>query len=208
MSSNTWRFYPYKPRKYPICGQVNDVYGTQWNVREVRTTKHGFDLHFGNPVSEGDYPTGLPRIIATKALIDYWDANRTAIRKVFDLPAGRTTLKRVRQRFHFHVNRDTTKFYEDRRRDLETLSAREFMQKHGVSSYHCLSNWRFKTIGQVSRPLGWWRTPETIKVLLSKLTLKETALKLDIGTSHVHRLRLQAQKDYGQLIPESLPKAA
>ena len=30
--------------KHPIAGQLRDVDGDCWNIRDVRTTKHGFDL--------------------------------------------------------------------------------------------------------------------------------------------------------------------
>src|SRR5437868_5316687 len=84
--------------KYPVVGHVHDVDGALWGVRDVRGTKHGFDLLYGSPVSRfGSYVSGLPRLIATQPLWDFWDANRTKRDgAIYDLPAGRTTLKRVR----------------------------------------------------------------------------------------------------------------
>ncbi len=76
-------------RMFPDCGQVKDVDGITWNVRDVRTTKHGFDLHFGVPAdNHGAYRGGLPRLIATPALRDFWDTNRLEGGLLYDLPAG------------------------------------------------------------------------------------------------------------------------
>ncbi|MGD0499726.1 MAG: hypothetical protein ABSC23_14960 [Bryobacteraceae bacterium] len=87
-----------------IIGHVRDVEGGLWDVRQIRDTKHGFDLLFGSPVPRlGSYRGGLPRLIATRPLIDFGDANRTKHDGVlYDLPAGRSTLKRVRHRLGFH----------------------------------------------------------------------------------------------------------
>ena len=58
--------------KYPILGQVRDVEGGLWNVREIRDTKYGFDLLFGSPISRVEPEiNGLPRLIATQALKDF-----------------------------------------------------------------------------------------------------------------------------------------
>src|ERR1022692_1313838 len=59
----------------------------------------------------GSYRGGLPRLIATQPLIDFWEANRTKRDGVlFDLPAGRTTLKRVRRHLGFHNLDDISEF--------------------------------------------------------------------------------------------------
>ena len=49
-----------------------------------------------------------------------------------DLPAGRTTLKRLRRRLGFHYFEDKSEFWWDRIGDLETYSAREFAKLHDV----------------------------------------------------------------------------
>jgi EamA-like transporter family len=114
-------------RKATILGQVRDVEDGLWDVRDLRDTKYGFDLLFGSPVHRlGSYRGGLPRLIATRSLKDFWEVNRTKRDGViFDLPAGRTTLKRVRRRLGFHSLRDLSKFWKKRIEDLETLSAME-----------------------------------------------------------------------------------
>lgn len=53
-------------RNPKILGQVRDVEGSLWDVRQIRDTKHGFDLLFGSPEPRlGSYKGGLPRLIAT-----------------------------------------------------------------------------------------------------------------------------------------------
>ena len=85
-------------RKFPISGQEKDVDGICWDVCGVRITKHGFDLCFGIPAEDhGAYKGGTMRLIATQALQDFRIANRTRGHGfLFDLPAGRTTHKRLR----------------------------------------------------------------------------------------------------------------
>src|ERR1039457_7077209 len=110
-------------RKPTILGHVRDVEGGLWDVREIRDTKYGFDLLFGSPAPcLGSYRGGLPRLIATQPLIDFWEANQTKHDGVlFDLPAGRTTLKRIRRRFGFNNLDDISEFWKERIEDLEAL---------------------------------------------------------------------------------------
>jgi hypothetical protein len=143
-------------RKAAILGQVRDVEGGLWDVREIRDTKHGFDLLFGSPEPRlGSYRGGLPRLIATQPLIDFWEANRTKRDGVkFDLPAGRTTLKRVRRRLGFHYLDDFSEFWNERIEDLEALSAREFAIRHKVD-IHVVFETRRKLLGNRARdPAG------------------------------------------------------
>ena len=182
-------------RKATILGQVRDVERCIWDVREIRGTKYGFDLLFGSPASRlGSYRGGLPRLIATRPLIDFWKANRTKHDGVlFDLPAGRTTLKRLRRHFGFHYSNDLTKFWKDRIVDLETLSVREFAMRHNVD-VDVVSDTRMRLLGRRSRELGWWLKPRPLKILQSNLTLREMAEKLCISISQAKRLRDRARR--------------
>jgi hypothetical protein len=184
-----------KSRKYPIFGQVTDVDGDVWDVRDARGTKHGFELYFGSPANDhGAYSGGLPRLIATRALWEFWDANRVKSHGfLFDLPAGRTTLKRVRRRFGFNFDQDWEEFWEDRLEDLALLTPRKFAAKHGVTVENAFDR-RTKMLGTRARPIGWWRKPEIVAVLLSGLYLREMGEKLDISSSQAFRLRRQAQE--------------
>jgi hypothetical protein len=189
------RATPKKTRdRFPITGQVRDVDGDCWNIRDVRTTRHGFDLYFGTPENNhGAYRGGLPRLIATQALCDFWEANQTKGHGfLFDLPAGATTLKRLRSRLGFNFRDDTREFWTARKEDLDSLRAREFAARHGVRREVAV-DWRRKLIGTRARPAGWWRKPKVRKVLLAGLTLIETGRKLGIGTTHAKRLRDRAR---------------
>jgi hypothetical protein len=183
-----------KKCKYPVLGQVRDVENDIWDVRDIRATKHGFDLLYGSPVYRlANDSCGLPRLIVTRELAAYWEINRTKHDGVlFDLPAGRTTLKRARNRQGFHYHRDTKNYWNEHIRDLEALPAREVAARHNVDLKVAFER-RRQFVGKVARPLDWWRTPHTLDVLRSDITLREIGEKLGIGTSHASRLRDRAR---------------
>jgi hypothetical protein len=182
--------------KFPILGQIADVDGTVWDIRDTRATKHGFDLMFGSAANDhGAYNGGPPRLICTKELHDFWDHNRLKGNGfLFNLPAGRTTLKRLRRRFRFNFDRDTEKFWTDHKEDLKSLKPREFARKYNLN-IEVVFDRRQKHVGRSAREIGWWRTPETIALLGSPLTLREIGLRLNISTSQVHRLRRRASAE-------------
>jgi hypothetical protein len=186
---------PIKKVKFPIIGKVKDVDGAEWYVRDIRTTKHGFDLLFGSPVSRVNGFVGLPRLIATHPLKDFWEVNR--LRRdatIYDLPAGRTTLKRVRQRLGFHVGNDTAKFWNSHIVDLRTLSAPKIAAKHNINLC-VVRGARYRVLGKTMRERGWWREPRVVNILLSRLTLREMGKKLGIGITHARRLRERARQE-------------
>jgi hypothetical protein len=181
-------------RKATILGQVRDVEGGLWDVRDIRDTKYGFDLLFGSPEHRlGSYRGGLPRLIATRDLRDFWDANRVNRDGViYDLPAGRTTLKRVRRRLGFHFLDDLSEFWQERIEDLEALSAREFAVRHSVD-VRVVLNTRTKLLGRRARQVGWWQNPRPLKILRSNIPLREMGEKLSISISQAKRLRDRAR---------------
>ena len=187
---STWKL------KYPVIGETRDADGHLWYVRQVRETKHGFDLLFGSPESRVQpLPTGLPRLIPTQALKDFWEAHKMLHDStLFDLPAGRTTLKRARHRFGFHVGRDATSYWKKHIDDLRLLSASQVAAKHQINDC-VIHEIRYKLLGKMTREIGWWREPRVINILLSPLTLREMGKKLGIGTSHAGRLRRRAQEE-------------
>ena len=192
-----FRHVPRKARRRrdaKILGQVRDVEGSVWDVRQIRDTKHGFDLLFGSPEPRlGSYGGGLPRLIATQPLVDYWEANRTRHDGVlFDLPARRTTLKRVRRRLGFNYHDDLSEFWRERIEDLQTLSAREFARRHKVDVAVVFET-RTKLLGPRARALGWWSNPGPLEVLQSDITLREMGEKLGISITHAKRLRDRAR---------------
>ena len=183
-------------RKATILGQVRDVDGGLWDVRDIRDTKHGFDLLFGSPTPRlGSYRGGPPRLIATQPLVDFWEANRTTCGGIlFDLPAGRTTLKRVRRRLGFHYRDDLSDFWQERIKDLETLSTRAFATRHNVDAL-VVSETRLRLLGRRAREPDWWRKARPLKILRSNITLREMGEKLSISISQAKRLSDRARRE-------------
>jgi hypothetical protein len=201
------RHFNYLPRlKWPVIGEARDVFGNLWFVRDVRATKHGFDLLFGAPDEADRKHWGLPRLIPTRELADYWEANRTnRDRVIFDLPAGRTTLKRVRHRLGFNLLDDVAAQWQRRLDDLKTLKTREFAARYNMKA-DVVKDARRRLVGRTARPLGWWQTPETLALLRSGLRLREIGQKLGIGASHVRRLKLRALELERQTAAEQMAR--
>ena len=110
---------------------------------------------------------------------------------LFDLPAGRTTLKRARRRLGLNDNQDLKDYWNERIPELETLSAREFAARHNLDVGLVFDS-RLRVLGKRARELNWWRTPDTLDILRSNITLREVGEKLGIGTTHAKRLRDRA----------------
>ena len=180
-------------REVSVLGEVRDVEGGRWEVRETRDTKYGFDLLFGTPLPKPPGPSGGSKcLIATRPLVEFWEANSTRRDGVImDLPAGRTTLKRMRRRLGFHYFDDLAEFWWDRIEDLRRLSAREFAKRHNVN-VNVVFETRRKVLGTSTRELDWWREPKPLKILKSNVPLRVMGEKLDISISHAKRLRDRA----------------
>ena len=180
-------------RKASALGQVRDVEGGLWEVREIRDTKYGFDLLFGAKLPiPGSYQGGRPHLIATQPLVDFWEANcRNHDGVIMDLPAGRTTLKRMRRRLGFNYFDDMSEFWHERIEDLNTLGAREFATRHNVP-VEVAFDARRRLLGIVARDPDWWHKARPLKILRSKIPLREVGEKLGISISHAKRLRDRA----------------
>jgi len=190
---------PYNPRtlfkREDRDEQVFDIDGTLWDVKEARATKYGFDLLFGIPANSrlGRF-IGPKRIIATPALVAFWETHRTDEGYIYDLPAGRTTLKRVRNRLRLNFIHDRRQLWKKRQADLQTLPTVEFAERYNVSK-ELANSWRLLLLGRTARPLNWWHHPAALAVLRKRgIKLREIGKALDVGTSHAHRLRLRALK--------------
>lgn len=188
--------------KYPIIGQTRDVEGRWWWIRDVRPTKHGFDLLCGSLISRTTpHPTGFPGAIPTQPLIDFWDANsRKRDCTVYDLPVGSTNLMYTRRRYGFEVHSATDIFYRERIDDLRTLAPSEFAAKHSVKA-HIVYKMRARYLGRICRELNWWRGSRVRNILLSRCSSSEKARKLGICRTHARRLACQ-------LAAEQLPIAS
>ncbi len=180
--------------KQATAARVKDFNKASWKVREIRPTKHGFDLYFGTPSETyfGPY-RGSPRLIVTRALRDYWHANRTKnLRFFLDLPVSSSGLKLALRRLRFYHREDVKTFWKERAEDLASLPTREFAAKHGVDPAAAFE-WRIKLVRR-GRPAGWWRTPQIRNALLSSMSLGEAGRELGIAISEVQRLRRLAKR--------------
>jgi hypothetical protein len=189
-----------KKRKFLDLVTIKDALGTEWHVHEARSTKYGFDVVYGRKKNPGPYDVGGPcRLIYTNELKAFWE--KYALRfdgTISDLPAGRTTLKRARQALGFHWLKDSQKFWRKHKSDLMGLRPREFEEKYKEREITAqrMKDWRFRLCGARARPLGWWREPEVLKLLLSERTLVAVGAELQIGTSQVSRLRRRAKRAF------------
>ncbi len=184
-----------RSEKFPILGQIRDIAGTLRDVREIRPTKHGFDMYYGTPSSRrGASPGGKPHLIASIGLMEFWHENGTRGRGfLFDLPAGYSTLKSLRARLGFNFRDDTDAFWNARIGDLMSLSTTQFASRHDVTA-SAAAHWRYKIFGSITRPKGWWNTRKVVAVLVSGQRLAIIGKKLGISTSHAFRLRAQARR--------------
>jgi hypothetical protein len=184
---------PAKKMKYPVLCEVRDVENDLWDVRDIRPSKHGFDVLYGSRVSRLTNLRNGPGLIVTKQLFDDWEANKTKHDGVLiDLPAGRTTLKRARAHLGFHYDHDVKNYWTEHLHDLQKLPVREIAARHNVDI--CVAKKRRRDfLGVRARQLNWWRRPETLAVLRSRITLREMGEKLGIGTTHASRLRSRAR---------------
>lgn len=193
---------------YPVLGEVSDVRGRKWNIREIRPTHHGFELLYGSPHNNnGGYRGGVPRLIVTEELRDFWVVNKhEGHGRLYDLPAGRTTLKRARKALGMNFGNDRLEFWTDRLDDLNSMTAREFADKHEVTRY-AVGEWRLRITGKrIARARGWWRTPDIREVLLSDLCFRRMGEKLGISISQAFRLRLRAKLE--QAAEDASPEVA
>ena len=174
--------------------QIVDIDGSLWEVREARATKHGFDLLFGFPANSriSRKFVGPKRLIASPSLVAYWEINRTNEGASYDLPAGRSTIKRIRKRLRFDLFRDRRNLWKQRIADLTTLPTKECAERYNVDPV-VVCYWRQQLAGRLARPLDWWKHPQALAVLRTPgITQKAIGQALNIGTSQAHRLRLRA----------------
>ena len=182
--------------EYTTVARVRDVGDVLWDVQETRATRHGFSLHFGRPADEEKACYhGHPRLIATKALEDYWQSIRAnGHGAFFDLPASKHSLQRARRQLGLRYHDDMKAFWMERIEDLESLAPRELAAKYGVESEKAQC-WRRRLVGRRNKPAAWWRTPEIRAILLSDKTLSQVSQALGIKRHYACQLRRRAKDE-------------
>jgi len=102
-----------KPKLQDSLVIIRDAFGIEWHANEARPTKYGFDLIYGRKKEGNSYEAaGRYRLIYTSELKAFWE--KYALRSdgtIYDLPAGRTTLKRARLAFGFNWDKDSARFW-------------------------------------------------------------------------------------------------
>ena len=116
-------------RKAQIIGQIVDVHGEMWDVRETRETTHGWRLYIGWPhsVERGRGGRG-PGTVPTQPLIEYLSTTRA---KDVILPVSRGVITRLRA--EHDINWDWSAWWGERKGDLFALTLEAFCDKHGCS---------------------------------------------------------------------------
>lgn len=180
-------------RTATIIGSRNDVFGCRWDVRELRPTNHGFQLAIGWPIRHGERMSGKgyggPRIIPTRALYRYWRKCQLARDgSIYDLPASRRALQRVRRILGFNFYSANRRWWEDRLCDLSTLTGAEFARLHDVCESDVSLAYK-EIFGSRNRPRFWWREQEVASLLLSDTPHYQIAETLDISVGASRRLR-------------------
>jgi len=175
--------------------QVKDVDGRLWDVAESRPTKHGFDLHFGWPSDARGYGQGAKGLIPTQDLLKYWESKKLCRDgSIYDLPIGRTSIKRVRSILGLDYYTDNAEWYWDRIEDLMTMSNVRFSAIHGVDE-STVSVVRSKLLGRRIREAFWWREESVADLLCSDLPRFHVASKLGISIGAVGRMRWLLRKE-------------
>lgn len=116
-------------RHADIIGTATDHAGQVWDVRERRSTQHGFDVLIG-------WPQGEPRgrggrgvaVIVSAELAHYLIETR---QRDIDLPIGLTAAKRLRHELGVTWSWDA--WWAARSADLHSMTLEAFCARHGCS---------------------------------------------------------------------------
>lgn len=176
-------------RHATVIGEIADVWGDVWDVREYRPTPHGFPVAFGwpNGIPRGAGGSGGPRVIVTTELARHFEAHRLAPIHLA-VPIGNTAVKRIRRLLGHHRQIDSAAWWEDRSSDLADLTIDQFAKRHSVSM-GAVANARHALFGHNLRPAGWWRQKDIVTILLSDAPRSDIADALEISVGSVGRLR-------------------
>lgn len=176
-------------RHATIIDQSRDLYGEPWDIRESRETTHGFCLLLGWPEGCRGKGYGAPRIVPTKDLHGYWETRQLARDgSIYDLPASRTALKRIRQLMGLNYYVAQEQWWLERIEDLATLSGADFRRKHG-SNIVTISQVHKSLFGRRQREPGWYLHPDAHLLLTGPLPHIVVAEKLNISVGASRRLR-------------------
>ncbi|MBU0602723.1 MAG: hypothetical protein KKD25_10035 [Gammaproteobacteria bacterium] len=117
-------------RRAEIIGRAADWSGVEWDVRERRPSRHGFDVMIGWPHGEprGQGGRGVA-VILTVELARYLIDTRP---REIDLPIGLTAAKRLRRVLGVSWSWDD--WWQARSGDLLSMTLEAFAARHGCST--------------------------------------------------------------------------
>lgn len=164
---------------------ILDAWGDPWRVDSSRGTDHGFEIYLGRPL-EATGPMG-PQVIVTHDLAQYFETNRR-YPGLMSIPLGKNTITRLRRVLGHNRYQDAEMWWHERIHDLATLTIADFVVRHRASA-GAVSQARTALIGPHQRPLGWWKTPEMIALLQSKMPSAWIAEKMGISAVTVRKYR-------------------
>ncbi len=164
---------------------VFDAWSDIWAVSDSRKTDHGFEIYLGRPaVASG--PMGAA-VIITDDLAQWFERHRRTPKNL-NLPLSKTTVTHIRSVLGHHRYQDAEMWWLERQTDLERLTTADFAAKHRVSA-GAISQARQALIGPRQRPANWWRTPEMIQILHSKMPLAWIAQQTGLSAVSVRKYR-------------------
>jgi hypothetical protein len=175
-------------RKARIIGQAVDVFDVEFDVREKRSTVHGFDLLIGWPVGQRGPGYGGPKVILTPELAAHLERFRHEP-SALNLPIGAGAVKRIRALLGHHWMHDRAIWWEERLPEMLDMTIEDFAAKHGVCM-GAVSQWRTRFVGpwlcHLENQLVRKHVQEAIR-----LTTKQACLKLRLSPAQIRRLRIR-----------------
>jgi hypothetical protein len=190
---------------------VRDVLGREWAIHSRTVTRSGVTVLRGWPyphVPGRGSARGLA-VIATEELVDYLRVNACVRHVHRQLGLCSVTVARVRQLTLAQTWRSQREqWWHERADDLRTLSAREFIARHGADWMRRVGS--SKVLGSETvnarrrrmyptlrrphtstrRPNAWWRASEISSLLVSRAPAREIADRLGITPGYVYALRM------------------
>lgn len=170
---------------------ILDAWQDLWLVSDSRPTTHGFAIYLGRPV-EATGPGGAA-IIITAELADHFEHHRRLPQRL-ELPLGGTAVKRIRSILGHNRYQDAELWWLERIADLECLTIADFCARHRVSA-GAVSQARTALLGARQRPANWWRTPEMMDLLHSKMPTAWIAERMGLSAVSVRRYRSQSKEE-------------
>ncbi len=187
-------------------GVAEDIFGDLWDVRQVLDTKHGFAMRRGLPQG---MRTGLPdragpaRVILTPDLAAFLEAHRAPRDPLkWDLPLGRSQIKKLRSILGHHGKDDAQSWWMDRLEDLSSLTHAAFAAKHG-RDLKAVQNASVRYLGLRDRASGWWRFDPARSVLLSGKPIAWIAEQLGCSAQAAAKFRYRLESESPGHVPRS-----